>query len=153
MKSSKPRYVWVAVPYRRKMIAESKATISVKETTKIMRQTIKQHEFDAKPIDALSFEAGKPVALVFGNERRGVSRQFVERADDAFYLPMGGFTQSFNISVACAMALYAAIASGAFAEGTLTEAERDKLLALWLLRDVKAARPILRQAGIELDDF
>ena len=37
--------------------------------------------------------------------------------------------------------------------GTLTEAERDKLLALWLLRDVKAARPILRQAGIELDDF
>ncbi len=66
---------------------------------------------------------------------------------------MGGFTQSFNISVACAMALYAAIASGAFAEGTLTEAERDKLLALWLLRDVKAARPILRQAGIELDDF
>lgn len=116
-------------------------------------QTIKQHEFDAKPIDALSFEAGKPVALVFGNERRGVSRQFVERADDAFYLPMGGFTQSFNISVACAMALYAAIASGAFAEGTLTEAERDKLLALWLLRDVKAARPILRQAGIELDDF
>ena len=51
------------------------------------------------------------------------------------------------------MALYAAIASGAFAEGTLTEAERDKLLALWLLRDVKAARPILRQAGIELDDF
>ena len=50
-------------------------------------QTIKQHEFDAKPIDALSFEAGKPVALVFDGERRGISRQFVERADDAFYLP------------------------------------------------------------------
>ena len=88
-----------------------------------------------------------------GAPRRGVSRVLAQSADGAFFLPMSGFTQSFNISVACAMALYAVIASGAFSEGTLSQAERDALLARWLLRDVKAARPILRQAGIELDDF
>ena len=115
-------------------------------------QTAKPYEYAAVPVDALDYGAGD-VALVFGNERRGVSRHFVERADAAFYLPMCGFTQSFNISVAAAMSLYAAIASGAFPEGSLTDAERVELLGRWLLRDVKAARPILRQAGIEMQDF
>ena len=36
-------------------------------------------------------------ALVFGNERRGVSQVLSEAADGAFYLPMSGFTQSFNV--------------------------------------------------------
>ena len=43
--------------------------------------------------------AGEVVALVFGNERRGVSPGLLEAADASFYLPMAGFTQSFNISV------------------------------------------------------
>ena len=42
---------------------------------------------------------GEVVALVFGNERRGVSPGLLEAADASFYLPMAGFTQSFNISV------------------------------------------------------
>ena len=44
----------------------------------------------------------------------------MEAADGTFYLPMSGFAQSFNISVAVAIALHAAIASGAFPEGSLT---------------------------------
>ena len=42
---------------------------------------------------------GEVVALVFGNERRGVSPALLAAADATFYLPMAGFTQSFNISV------------------------------------------------------
>ena len=99
---------------------------------------------DASPIDAGMFEAGRGVALVFGNEKRGVSRAFVERADQAFYLPMVGLTQSFNISVAVAMTLYSVLASGRFPEGTLSEEERTELLGRWLLRDVKAASQLLR---------
>ena len=83
-----------------------------------------------------------------------VSRAFIDRADQAFYIPMVGLTQSFNISVAVAMTLYAAISSGHFGEGTLSEAERDELLGRWLLRDVKAAKQILRsRCAIEFDDF
>ena len=96
--------------------------------------------FEAVPIDNLDFRAKRGTALVFGNERRGVSRAFIEFADAPFYIPMAGLTQSFNISVAVAMSLYAAIASGQFPEGSLTEEDRYELLGRWLLRDVKAAR-------------
>lgn len=113
--------------------------------------------FDAVQIDELDFEAsaaGGGAALIFGNERRGVSRSFIERADRSFYLPMCGLTQSFNISVAVAMSLYHAVASGAFPEGTLPEAERAQLLGRWLMRDVKAARQVLLQAAnLEFTDF
>jgi tRNA (guanosine-2'-O-)-methyltransferase len=40
------------------------------------------------------------VALVFGNERTGVSEEVLANADGVFWIPMRGFTQSFNISVA-----------------------------------------------------
>lgn len=113
----------------------------------------KGHVFDAKPISELSYDADRGVAIVFGSESRGVSSQFITHSDGAFYLPMCGLTQSFNISVAAAMSLYGLIATGNFPEGSLPEEERAKLLALWLLRDVKAAKPILKQAGVDISDF
>jgi hypothetical protein len=52
------------------------------------------------------------------------------------------------------MSLYAAIASGQFPEGSLTEEDRYELLGRWLLRDVKAARPLLlKEAGLEFADL
>jgi tRNA (guanosine-2'-O-)-methyltransferase len=96
-------------------------------------------EFSARPMDASMTTPGRGVAVVFGNERRGVSRAFIERADHAFFLPMAGLTQSFNISVAAAMSLYALLATGHFPEGTLSDDERTELLGRWLLRDVRCA--------------
>lgn len=112
----------------------------------------------AQPIDALDFGActaagGRGAALVFGNERRGCSRVFTEGADASFYLPMSGFTQSFNIGVALAMSLGAAVDSGAFPPGTLTEDERAELLGRWLMRDMKAAGSLLLQVGLDFADF
>lgn len=49
-----------------------------------------------------------PVALVFGNEHKGVSEQAVELADGNFLIPQVGVIQSLNISVACAVSLYEA---------------------------------------------
>ena len=66
---------------------------------------------------------------------------------------MCGFTQSFNVSVAAALSLQAVIASGAFPVGSMSEGERAAVLGRWMLRDVKAARPVLRRAGIEFIDF
>ena len=52
------------------------------------------------------------------------------------------------------MSLYAAIASGRFPEGSLTDEHRIELLGRWLLRDVKASRPLLlKEAGLEFKDF
>jgi tRNA (guanosine-2'-O-)-methyltransferase len=46
------------------------------------------------------------VALVFGNEHRGVSEEAARLADENFLIPMTGMIQSLNVSVACAVSLY-----------------------------------------------
>jgi tRNA (guanosine-2'-O-)-methyltransferase len=46
------------------------------------------------------------VALVFGNEHRGVSNEAAQSADVCFRIPMFGMLQSLNVSVACAVSLY-----------------------------------------------
>ena len=50
------------------------------------------------------------VALVFGNERYGVSDEVLSLADGTFWIPMFGFTQSFNISAAASACISRAIA-------------------------------------------
>lgn len=58
-------------------------------------------------IGELSF-AG-PVALVFGNENRGVSDEARAGADRTYAIPMRGLVQSLNVSVAAAVSLYHAM--------------------------------------------
>ena len=48
------------------------------------------------------------VALVFGNEMRGVSTEARDMADGAVHIPMVGMVESLNVSVACAVCLYEA---------------------------------------------
>jgi tRNA (guanosine-2'-O-)-methyltransferase len=61
----------------------------------------------AKALGELSF-AG-PVALVFGSEHRGVSADALALADVQFVIPMHGFVQSLNVSVAAAVTLARAV--------------------------------------------
>jgi tRNA (guanosine-2'-O-)-methyltransferase len=58
----------------------------------------------SKPLHEIDF-SGK-VALVLGNEKNGVSPEMVAAADERIIIPMSGFVQSFNISVAGALSLY-----------------------------------------------
>lgn len=53
-----------------------------------------------------TYQLTKPAALVFGNERFGASDTVREMADDVLRIPMYGFTESFNISVAVAVCLH-----------------------------------------------
>ncbi len=46
---------------------------------------------------------------MFGNERFGVSEEVLAMADGVFWIPMRGFTQSFNISAAAAACVTQAI--------------------------------------------
>jgi tRNA (guanosine-2'-O-)-methyltransferase len=50
----------------------------------------------------------EPVALVFGNERAGVTDQLLQYCDGNFIIPQVGMVRSLNISVACAISLYEA---------------------------------------------
>lgn len=62
-----------------------------------------------KAPDAVSitnYELTAPVALIFGNEMRGVAKEVVDFSDQSVYIPMYGFTESFNVSVAAAICMY-----------------------------------------------
>ncbi len=48
------------------------------------------------------------IALVFGNEKRGVTDEARQYADGNFIIPQVGMISSLNISVACAVTLYEA---------------------------------------------
>ncbi len=48
----------------------------------------------------------RPIALFFGTEKEGLSEQVLGQADAAVSIPMVGFTESLNISVAAAILLY-----------------------------------------------
>ncbi len=59
-------------------------------------------------VSLYDFDMTGRVALVFGNEHRGVSQEAADLADVNFRIPMVGMIESLNISVACAVTLYEA---------------------------------------------
>jgi tRNA (guanosine-2'-O-)-methyltransferase len=61
---------------------------------------------EAQDIFETDFLATERIALVVGNERQGVSDQFKSAADQALYIPMRGFVESLNVSVAAATCLF-----------------------------------------------
>lgn len=63
------------------------------------------HDARARPLDEV--ELGVRNAVVFGSEQRGVSDAVRARADALFFVPVCGFTNYLNVSVAAAVALYA----------------------------------------------
>ena len=72
------------------------------------------------------------VALVFGNEHAGVTKECLSYCDGNFIIPQFGMVQSLNISVACAISLYEAMRqrmNAGLYDGTPTlEAEEIKVL-------------------------
>ena len=88
---------------------------------------------DAIPINAIPID--KPVALVVGNEHRGVENKIAELCDAKIIIPMFGFVQSFNVSVASALAL-AALSNRLRNSGDenvfLTVERMDKILNQWI---------------------
>ncbi len=75
------------------------------------------------------------IALVFGNEHRGVSDSIAAGADVNFQIPMHGMVQSLNVSVACAITLFEAlrqrIAAGDTESSKLSEGDLSRLLDDW----------------------
>ena len=106
---------------------------------------IATHLDAASPITSFDFARGR-TAIVFGNEREGLSEAMLRRCDARMVIPIAGFAQSFNISVAAAIGLYHAqlvrsATAGGF--GDLTEEERAVLTADYVIRSVGAAEAIL----------
>lgn len=63
-------------------------------------------EQDKKEINYLKFKPHFPLALVVGNEVKGLNKNILARADKIIAIPMRGKKESLNLSVACGIAVY-----------------------------------------------
>jgi tRNA (guanosine-2'-O-)-methyltransferase len=99
----------------------------------------------AVPLDEIPLE--KPVAIILGNERTGVSEEAVSYCDGFYTIPMHGFVQSFNISVAAAISIYS-LSSRMRKErpdhGALSPEERARVLGVWLPKTAPYAKKIAK---------
>jgi tRNA (guanosine-2'-O-)-methyltransferase len=79
-----------------------------------------------------------PVAIVLGNEMRGVSDEALALADGRIEIPMMGMVQSLNVSVAGAVCLYEAyrqrLVAGCYQSLRLESEQLDALEQAWLER-------------------
>ena len=83
-----------------------------------------------------------PTALVFGNERKGLTKEALQHCTGNFIIPQVGMVQSLNISVACAVSLYEAYrqreAAGMYdGVNRLPEGEYSDLNAMWSARSAE----------------
>lgn len=95
------------------------------------------HEKSVIP-DNIDLSKGK-IALVFGTELNGLSETALKQADEYLYIPMFGFTESFNISVSAAIILYhlTRTLKAVNLPWQLTQTEKDELLLTWLRNSIK----------------
>lgn len=75
------------------------------------------------------------VALVMGNENRGLSKEMIDACDKHVYIPMRGMIQSLNVSVATAVILYEAqrqrSLKGMYEKSELPKNELENLISEW----------------------
>lgn len=96
------------------------------------------HEHDIN-LENFNLEKGK-AALVFGCERPGLSEWANKEADEFLKIPMVGFTESLNVSVAVAVTLYHLthqLRGNPDINWHLTEDEKQNLLLDWLRVSIK----------------
>ncbi|MDH3654204.1 MAG: RNA methyltransferase [Myxococcales bacterium] len=82
------------------------------------------------------------LAVVFGNEHRGVSQEMQALADGTFSIPMRGFVESLNISVAAAIAMQTLARDG---RRGLPAARKRELEARFLMNSVKNADQVIEE--------
>lgn len=110
-------------------------------------QTEKAVAFDDLPITA-------PLAVVFGSEKDGLSRTALSEADLHTRLPIYGFVESYNISVACALTVFH-LAGRIRKElrtdqWQLTQEDCNSVLFQWLRKSIRDIEKVERRFSPEL---
>ena len=90
------------------------------------------------------FDITKKSAFVFGVEKSGVSEDVIKNADGFLKIPMVGFTESLNISVAAAIILENLTSKlrKSDLDWSLTEEEQQMLYTNWIEKTIKNVEEI-----------
>ncbi|MEP3478422.1 MAG: RNA methyltransferase [Fuerstiella sp.] len=83
-------------------------------------------------------DVDQPTAIVFGTEQTGVSEPALNDADGMIHIPMSGFTESFNISVAVGIVLQHCLLQLHRSEiaWQLSSEEQQTLLLQWVKKSL-----------------
>ena len=100
---------------------------------------------DSHPATPLAeFDLAQPVALLMGNELEGLSDAAIKLADERLAVPLAGFVESLNVSVAAAICLYDLthrLRSGPI-DWALAASARERLLLDWTRLSIPNAAAI-----------
>ncbi len=81
----------------------------------------------------------QPIAILMGNEQRGATEEAISLCDGTIHIPMYGFTESFNVSVAGALLLSPIVERLRSSEiqWALSDEEKRDLYFEWIWYSVK----------------
>ncbi len=88
---------------------------------------------EGNPTPIYEYDFTRRVAVVLGNEKRGVRKHTLEIADDRIIIPMRGMVQSLNVSVSAGIILFEAVRQRLQAglKDPLPGEEVEELLRRW----------------------
>ncbi|MFN3639485.1 MAG: TrmH family RNA methyltransferase [Flavobacterium sp.] len=91
-----------------------------------------------------TLDISTPFAVFFGNEKEGVSSDIMDAADGFLHIPMCGFTESLNISVAAAIVMQNLTKriKSSNVSWQLTEDETLKTKIQWMETSIRSLRSI-----------
>lgn len=99
------------------------------------------------PVPVDEIDVSRPLALIFGTEKEGLSEKALQRADFTVALPMYGFTESFNISVSAALFMQKIVDKSISLNVNrfIDESERKLLVAQWILKTVSDPEGLMKK--------
>lgn len=94
-----------------------------------------------------NFDISKKSAFFLGAEKVGISNQVMEEADDYISMPIYGFTESYNVSVANAILLHELTnrLRNSDVKWQLSEDERASIMLDWTMKSVVSSHHIAQK--------
>ena len=108
-------------------------------------------DFSPNAIDIEDYHPQRPVALVMGTELTGISDTARELADVQVVIPMSGFSQSLNVSVATGIAVAQLSRKTMFLKEKFPPAEEERMdaLNLWAKNTIYWSDQIIKDFELE----
>lgn len=92
------------------------------------------------------FDVTDKFALFFGEEKPGVSSEIIDNADGFLKIPIYGFTESFNVSVAAAIIIHHLqnkIVNSPAINWQLSDDEKQEILYNWVVKTVPKSKKVI----------
>jgi tRNA (guanosine-2'-O-)-methyltransferase len=93
---------WVTLEHHH---SEGRSTLDILNELKLKGYKIAATSPHAIEYDIFNLPINEPIALLFGAEKKGITHEAIENADYLVRIPMYGFAESLNVSVAAAITL------------------------------------------------